>query len=209
MLLRAVPFIALYTLLVSGGAFAQETLVQTLSEGACWFEQGENLKVVSFNDHEAFSVPHEALYEGLSNMLMNKSKRSEMDLVLHCSGHGASLVVKTADTCAWIGFNKGQLELKSLGGLEGVKASGLCDGYKWGELLIGLNTDDETTMHLFGSYISSFTKVSTKLYRVNLKKEFWGKELLLQKDFKNMDKNIRYVDLNQFQHAVGEYTNLK
>lgn len=208
MLFKAAPLIALYTLLGSGIGFAQETLVQTLSEGACWFEQGENLKIVSFNDHEAFSIPREALDETVLGLL-EKTKREELNYMLHCSGHGASLVVKSDESCAWIGLDKGQLTLKSHGGNEDVKSNGLCDGYKKGELLVGLHADDESVMQSLNSYFTSYSKVSAKLYRVNLKKEYVGKEQALLKELKNVEKNVRYVELNQFQHPVGEYTNLK
>lgn len=208
MLFKAAPLIALYTLLGSGIGFAQETLVQTLSEGACWFEQGENLKIVSFNDHEAFNIPREALDETVLGLL-EKTKREELNYMLHCSGHGASLVVKSDESCAWIGLDKGQLTLKSHGGNEDVKSNGLCDGYKKGELLVGLHADDESVMQSLNSYFTSYSKVSAKLYRVNLKKEYVGKEQALLKELKNVEKNVRYVELNQFQHPVGEYTNLK
>lgn len=208
MLFKAAPLIALYTLLVSGQAFAEETLVQTLSEGACWFEQGENLKIVSFNDHESFSIPREALDETVLGLL-EKTKREELNYMLHCSGHGVSLVVKSDESCAWIGFDKGQLSIKSHGGNEDVKSNGLCDGYKKGELLVGLHVDDESVMQSLNSYVASYSKVSAKLYRVILKKEYIGKEQTLLNELKSVSKNVRYVELNQFQHPVGEYASLK
>jgi hypothetical protein len=208
MLFKATPLIALYTLLVSGIGYAEDTLVQTLSEGACWFEQGENLKIVSFNDHESFSISRESLDETVLGVL-DKTKREEMNYMLHCSGHGASLIVKSEESCAWIGFDKGQLSVKSNGANEDLKNNGLCDGYKRGELLIGLHVDDESVMNSLNSYFTSYRKISAKLYLGILKKEFLGKEKTLLNELKRVEKNIRYVELNQFQHPVGEYTNLK
>lgn len=204
------------SLLGVSSVFAQETLVQTLSEGGCWFEQGEMLKIVSFNDHEVFQVPREGMEEGLSEFLFSQSQikvhKAGIDLALHCAGHGASLVVKGQNFCAWLSFKEGKLAVRSLGGREDTKAaSGLCDGYKWGELLVGLTIEDETlfTSGALSPYISSFAKKSQRLYKIILKNQYSGKENELLKELKALDRNIRYVELNQYQHPVGEFTPLK
>lgn len=198
---------------LTSGVSAQEVMVQTLSEGACWFEQGEQLKVVSFNDQEVFMVGREELEEGLTALFSDKkskTKKGSLELNLHCGGYGASLVVKGPDFCAWMKFDKGQLEVRSHGGLESVKGS-TCDGYKKGELIVGVINEMESPwlQTPVSPYIKSADKISKNLYRINLKNEYHGKEIELLKELKNLDNNIRYVELNQFQHPVGEYTQLK
>lgn len=204
------------SLLGVSSVVGQETLVQTLSEGGCWYEQGEMLKIVSFNDHEVFQFPREGMEEGLSEFLFSQSQlkvqKNSIDMALHCAGHGASLVVKGHNFCAWLSFKQGKLAIRSLGGREETKtASGLCDGYKWGELLLGLTVEDETlfTSGALLPYISGYEKKSQKLYKIILKNQYSGKENELLKELKALDPNIRYVELNQYQHPVGEYTPLK
>ncbi len=204
-------------IIISINAYADETLVQTLSEGACWYEQGDQLKIVSFNDHEVLMVAKDELEDGLTNLLnakalkSKKSKKEELELLLHCGGYGASVVVKTPQFCAWMKLDKGQLEIRSFGGREDQKGSGLCDGYKWGELIVGVFVENESQLlgGPIGRYLKNVQKVSKQLYRINLKDEYVGQETTLVKELKNLDKNIKYVELNQYQHPVGEYSLLK
>ena len=44
------------SLTLVSSAWAADTLVQTLSEGSCWFEQGEVTKIASFNDGESLNM---------------------------------------------------------------------------------------------------------------------------------------------------------
>lgn len=188
---------------------SQETIVQTLSEGACWFEQSESLKLVSFNEHEAITLPREGLEEGLMGMI-EKSRKESVDLYLHCGGQGLSIVAKSSDTCAWFKLEKGQFDIRSVGGLEPQeKSQTLCDGYKLGELIVGVHAETENLFTGLQAYIKKHTRVSGKVFKVELNENFRGKEAELIKELKAKDKNIRYVELNQYQHSVGEYTQLK
>lgn len=191
----------------AGDLWASETLVTSLSEGACWLEQSDSLKIVSFNDHQALTAPREGLEETIHE-LMGKKTREDMDMMLHCGGQGASLVVKTADTCAWFKLSVGKLAIRSLGGIEHTKR-GLCDGFKRGELIVGVESDDEFQLINSHPAILSASKVTMKVYKVLLKKEYAGSELELIKEIKASSKFIRYVELNSFQHPVGEYVRLK
>lgn len=77
--------------------------------------------------------------------------------------------------------------------------------------MVGVFVENESQLLAgpLSGYIKSVQKVSKQLYRMNLKEEYIGQETTLIKEFKNLDKNIKYVELNQYQHPVGDYSPLK
>lgn len=195
----------------------QDTLVQSLSDGGCWYEQNEVLKVVSFNDQQVFQVPREGLEEALAEMLSAKARsklafsKNSVELFLHCAGNGASLVVKADQYCAWLQFKGGALEVRSLGGREDLKSQGLCDGLKWNELLVGVKKEDDALFKrgAWATYVATFERASAMLYKVVLKDEYRGREAELAHELRKLDANVRYIELNQYQHPVGEFAPLK
>ena len=194
---------------------AQDISVQTLSEGACWYEQGETLKIVSFNEKESILTTRDEIEDEVQNLLSTKKiKAITSDLSLHCGGYGASLVVKskneTRPLCLWLKMNNGKLEIRSLGGLENSKSE-ICDGYKWGELIAGLKSLDQKAVlesEAFHDVIKSVTLVSGSTIKITLHESFFGREMEVISELKKQI-SLRYIELNLYQHPVGEVSSLK
>lgn len=200
---------------ISTSVYSQDTSVSTLSEGACWYEQGETIKIASFNDRESISTGRDDIeYQVESLISAKKNKAITSDLTLHCGGYGASLVVKTEidsrAVCLWLKFNAGKLEIRSIGGLEDKK-SDLCDGYKWGELIVGVNTLDQK-LHLesveFSGLIKSVSVISGKTLKLVLNESYHGREIEAMLEIKKQIA-IKYIELNLYQHPIGEAALLK
>lgn len=201
---------------IATSAFAQDTSVQTLSEGACWYEQGENLKVASFNDGESILIGRDEIEFQVDSLLNGKKRNRAItsDLTLHCGGYGSSLVIKseidTKPICLWMKFNKGKLEVRSLGGLENSKSE-LCDGYKWGELIVGVKSLDQKALlesEYFHGMIKSVSVVSGTTLKLVLHESYHGREMEVMAELKKQIP-LRYIELNLYQHPVGEASALK
>ena len=201
---------------LAGNVFAEEANVQSLSEGACWFEQNEALKIASFNDRESILITRDEIEYQVEDLLKSKKRDKAItsDLTLHCGGYGSSLVVKSEvdnrPICLWLKLNKGKLQIRSLGGLENTK-SDLCDGYKWGELIVGLKTIEQKALlesEHFTSMIKSVEAISKTTMKVVLKEEFHGKETVVMEELKKQI-DLKYIELNLYQHPVGEAHSLK
>jgi hypothetical protein len=194
---------------------AEDANVQTLSEGACWFEQGELLKMASFNDRESIVISRDEIEFQVDSLLNGKKNKAiTSDLTFHCGGYGSSLVVKSElenrPICLWLKFNKGKLEIRSLGGLENSK-SDLCDGYKWGELIVGIKSPEQKDLLLSESFhgmIKSVSVISGTTIKVTLTEAYHGKEQDVMNELKKQ-MSLRYIELNSFQHPVGEAAALK
>ena len=195
--------------------WAQATNVQTLSEGACWFEQGEIIKIASFNDGESLLMTREEINSQIESLLGGQKKNiiSNNDLTLHCGGYGSSLVIKTVvdnrPTCMWLKLNKGNLSLRSIGGVEDLKSE-LCDGHKFGELIVGVKSTDQKILlesENFYSMIQSVNVISGTTLKVNLHPDYYGKELFVMDELKKQ-MSLRYIELNLFQHPIGESASL-
>lgn len=204
------------SLILVSTAWSADTLVQTLSEGACWFEQGEVTKIVSFNDSESLSMTRDEVESELESLLNIEKKQKSItsDLTLHCGGYGSSLVIKTVidnrPACLWLKFNKGKFSVRSLGGLE-HSTNDLCDGYKWGELIVGLKSFDQKSLlesKSFQSMIQSVNVISGLTLKINLRPEYHGRENFVLGELKKQ-MSLNYIELNQFQHPVGEAATLK
>lgn len=208
----------LVSLVFSSVALTEDANVQTLSEGACWYEQGEFLKVASFNDRESLFISRDDIEYQVSELLKpSKQKRTlTNDLSLHCGGYGSSIVVKTEldhkPVCLWVKFVKGKLIMRSLGGLEATSTDGdLCDGYKWGELIVGVKTLDQKVLlesDNFSSMVKSVSTISGTTLKVTLLPQFHGKEVEAMGELKRQ-MDLRYIELNLYQHPVGDAASLK
>ncbi len=203
-------------LMIAGTVVAQEASVQSLSEGACWYEQGESVKIASFNDKESIHITRDEIEYQVEELLYGKrrDKAITSDLTLHCGGYGSSLVVKsefnTRPICLWLKLDKGKLQIRSIGGLEQTKNE-LCDGYKWGELIVGLKSMQQKSLlesEQFHSMIKSVSVISGTSVKVLLKDEHYGKEYVAMEVLKKQI-DLKYVELNLYQHPVGESTPLK
>jgi hypothetical protein len=207
-----------FSLAFSSVVVAEDANVQTLSEGACWYEQGEFLKVASFNDRESLFISRDDIEEQVFNLINPAKKKRGLtnDLSLHCGGYGSSLVVKTEldhkPACLWVKFVKGKLIVRSLGGLEATSAEGdTCDGYKWGELIVGVKTLDQKELlksDHFSSIVKSVSTISGATLKVTLQPQFHGREIEVMNELKRQ-VDLRYIELNLYQHPVGEAASLK
>ncbi len=206
------------TLAIATSAFAEDTSVQSLSEGACWYQEGEFLKVSSFNDRESILISRDEIESQVGTLLNGDGKKKvkaiTSDLTLHCGGYGSSLVIKsevdTKPICMWTKFNKGKLEIRSLGGLENSKSE-LCDGYKWGELIVGIKTSDQKELlesEHFHGIIKSVRVVNGATLKLVLIDSYIGREMEVMTELKKQI-SLRYIELNSYQHPVGEAASLK
>lgn len=202
-------------LMIASSVMAEDVSVQSLSDGACWYEQGDALRIASFNDKESILITRDEVEYQVEELLYGKKRDKALtsDLTLHCGGYGSSLVVKSEfnnrPICLWLKLNKGKLQIRSMGGLEQTK-NDLCDGYKWGELIVGLKSIDQKNLlesEQFHSMIKSVSVVSGTTMKVVLKDEFHGKEYAVMDELKK--HNLKYVELNFYQHPVGEAAPLK
>ena len=206
---------------------ATDILVGTLSEGACWFENKESIRVASFNDKTAYSGNRDQIESDLNALIAKTllttehSKIRDMDLSLHCGGYGSSLVAKVSTDnnsyCLWTKFEEGNLSLRSIGvvSIESKNSNELCDGHKWGEFLIGSNSEDlivDLQSPKWSSMIKSVELISKNVYKIILVKDYEFREQeiidLLKTDFNGKDF-IRYIEFNDYRHPVGEFTHLK
>lgn len=203
------------SLAIASSAFAEDTVVQSLSDGACWYQEGEIIKVSSFNDRESILLGRDEIEFQVDSLLNGKrNKAITSDLTLHCGGYGSSLVIKsevdTRPICLWVKFNKGKLEIRSLGGLENTK-SDLCDGYKWGELIVGIKNPDQKALlesEQFHGMIKSVSVVSATTLKIILNESYIGREMQVMAELKKKI-SLRYIELNSFQHPVGEAVAIK
>jgi hypothetical protein len=212
-------FIAL--IFLSAVSHAEEIGVMGLSEGSCWYQEDEVLKIASFNDKESFVGRRDHVENEINDIVSKKlgksMQKSDSELFLHCSSMGASLVAKVkfneTPLCVWTKFSKGKLSLRSLGG-DTASFNKLCDGYTLGEVIVGLR-DKGTSFfdsQLFHSVAKSMTEISLGSYKLILKDEFFGREnevLEMLKKSEDFKDEIRYVELSEIMHPVGEYTPLK
>jgi hypothetical protein len=195
---------------------AADQMVQSLSDGACWYEDQEDyLKLSSFNDKVSLHITKEDLNSKLSELLVSKKfqknhKLSQFPLLIHCSGMGHSFISKVADSCIWFTMKEDEIVVRSIGGAEDDKSE-FCNGYKWGEGLLGLTSEADISwileQDLFKNYVESYVKVTSFLYKIKMKSIYIGKEKAVLDDLKKL-KGIKYSELNKFQHSVGEWAKL-
>ncbi|MBC7713885.1 MAG: hypothetical protein H7177_11130 [Rhizobacter sp.] len=200
---------------IASRAFGEDTNVQSLSEGACWYEQGEMVKIASFNDRESALISRDEIEMQVEGLLSGKKNKAiTSDLTLHCGGYGSSLVIKSEmdgkPICLWVKFNKGKLAVRSLGGLESSKVD-VCDGYKWGELIVGLKSIDQKALLESGHFhgmIKSVSVISGTTLKIVLDESYVGKEVDAMAELKKQIE-LRYIELNLYQHPVGEAAAIK
>ncbi|MDD4973297.1 MAG: hypothetical protein PHY93_03055 [Bacteriovorax sp.] len=217
-------------IMLTGRVYGAANLqVGTLSEDSCWYENKESLRVASFNDKSAYSGNRVQIEAELERLIASADGRpvndhpkiNEMDLSLHCGGYGASLVAKvTTDSntfCVWAKFDKGNLSLRSVGALgsEGRNPNQLCDGHKWGEFILGANSEDlalELQSPKWSTAIASVILIANKVYKVVLVKDYAFREQevidQLQENFSGKNL-IRYIEFNDYRHPIGEFVPLR
>lgn len=206
-------------------AYSSDVSVGSLSDGSCWYEFKESLKVASFNDKTVFTANKAQIESQIESLIaqsrsIDHQKINEMDLALHCGGYGASLVARVtldnSSVCVWTKFEKGKLTLRSIGAINELdKTNDLCDGHKWGEFILGINDSSfiaDLKSEKWAFAIKEVTRISDRAYKVSLVKDYTFREAevanLLEENFTG--KNfIRYIEFNNYQHPVGDFIPLK
>lgn len=201
---------------------ASDIQVGVLSDGACWYESKDNLKLVSFNEKKSYSGTHKAAEAEIASLVpqIGEAKVRDVDLVLHCGGNGLSLVAKVFmddhSFCVWAKVENGKWLPRSVGLLSDKgKSSELCDGYKWGEFILGINSTDylsELQSTKWATMIKEISLISHNTYKVVLTREyeFRENEVMNQIEENFTGKNfIRYLEYNEYRHPVGEFIPLK
>ncbi|MFA6237491.1 MAG: hypothetical protein WC635_09215 [Bacteriovorax sp.] len=217
--------VTLSLMLISHSAFAFEPRVETLSDGACWFETGTVMKIASFNDKSVYSGDKGQIEAEFSSLISQSYKKispvkiMDLNLALHCGAYGASLVARvttdTASFCVWSRFEKGRLLLRSIGLVSDKFTTELCDGYKWGEFIMGINSTEflvELQSPKWSAYIKEVKMISENAVKIILVKdyEFREQEVVDQLEQNFSGKNlIRYIEFNDYRHPVGEYIHLR
>jgi hypothetical protein len=200
---------------------AEELLVNSLAQN-CWY-QNQNIekgivKISSFPEHEAISMPYELLVSSLLTLVPSENKDLQ-SLHLHCGSYGASIVAKvkseSGNFCLWAMLEHGKIKTRTLGGTLETDKSGskLCDGYKQGELLVALkNKDfiDQVRSEKWSAVISEIIPVAFNIYKIKLTSEYYLREMEVAKMFQESFGVAGVtVELNQYQHGIGEYAQLK
>ncbi len=214
--------------LYSNVSLADEVQVSSLQSGQCWFRlEGEELKLSSFKEKLALQLELSSIEEVALNQVLKKEAIKEIDkdselkysllgISLQCSGNGVSFIVKNkveeAAFCVWLKYDKESLVAQSVGHLEEQESTSVsCDGYVEKEVLVGLKSEgDEKLFEREGllGQIKEVQKISKNLYRLHLVDSQKGKEEEFIKRLKE-SKEFKYVELNLFQHHVGEFERLK
>jgi hypothetical protein len=205
---------------------AAELRVETLSEGSCWYENKEVIRITSYNDKTAYFGTLKQIESEFDVLIPQNIKKTEnskiqdFDLSLHCGGYGASLVAKFRVDghllCAWAKFDNGKLSLRSFGLMSETKknTNELCDGHKFSELIIGVQSEEftnELQSVKWSSMIKEVIQVTDKVIKVVLVKEY---ELRENEVIEQLKENfggqnlIRYIEFNDYRHPVGEYVRL-
>ena len=219
-------FLVLF-MIFSSMAFSADLELNALSDGACWYEFKDSLKVVSFNDKSQYWGTTSQIESELETLLEASTLRivpfkiQNLEHALHCGAYGASLVSKFTSEgfafCIWSKFDKGKLNLRSIGLIaDGRKNSNeFCDGHKWGEFVMGIQSNEmmvQLQLPKWSSLIKEVKLVSDNVVKVVLVKEyeFKEKEAIDQIQAYFRGKNlIRYIEFNDYLHPIGEYSQLK
>lgn len=217
--------VILSLMLLSESALAFDTRIETLSDGSCWFLAGTELKMASFNDKSVYSA-NKAQIEAELNTLITLSLKKitpikilDTSLSVHCGAYGASLVAKVAtDTnsfCVWSKFEKGRLVSRSIGAHSDKNITGLCDGYIWGEFIIGINSVDLITQlqsPSWSAYIKEVKVISENTVKIVLVKDYQFREQevidLLEQNLSGKNL-IRFIEFNDYRHPIGEFIHLR
>lgn len=208
--------VTLGLMLISLNASGLESETGSLSEGSCWYEMKDGLKVASFNDKTIYNESREAIEAEVSGLLgETQSKILEMKLSLHCGGHGASLVARVLTDhlsyCLWSKFTEKGLQIRSLGVMTGEPKRGLCSGHIAGQLILGTTSVEvvnELRMGKWPNLIKELTPIAQNVFKVTMTPEFEKRETeiaaMIEENFRGKNA-IRYLEYNEYRHPVGEF----
>ncbi|EQC47831.1 hypothetical protein M899_2154 [Bacteriovorax sp. BSW11_IV] len=190
--------------------------VTSVAGGACWIsEESQLIKIASFNDQKSFIIDGGDLSRFQENL-----DRSGVQLIhdesnsyyVHCGSFGAQFVanIKTQNgrACVWSRFAEGKFSKFEVGELQEVEL-GICDGYREGQLLIGLTPDealraeaiDQMREYLAGK--GELIKVNDKLYQVKFEDTSAFQEAFSKKE------GVKYIERIMINHPVGVFHQLE
>lgn len=208
-------------LLCSSGAFAKDIGVLELGNGSCWLQSSrEQIKFASFNDKTSLGLTYKMIdftNQALIQEMLGSNKKVNyraLSYAFHCSGVGASLVVKAKvddlSYCSWLYVNNGKVEARNIGlMLDEKEDQVLCEGVAPLEILIGFKDPSQVEdFSEFNSYIAKRTMISKTLMKINLKSEYLGKEQSILEDLKK-SSGVKFVEFNNYQYPIGEIVELK
>ncbi len=196
---------------------ADDKIVKELDQGSCWISQNdEEIKLSVFNTNQSIVVDQMILGElideingQLQQRLNIKFDAKEFSLFAHCGTYGASFVINATGEhplCIWANVQNGQINLTQISSRR-VEDGKFCNGLSFGEFVVQ-SLDDEAWEKFhqdqkWQNKIEKVERVIDGVYKIQLKKSFYFKELLLQKELEQSGY-FKYVDLNGYNHSAGE-----
>lgn len=214
-------FVLLVSLFEVSGLKARDITVTELGEGACLMSfNKEELKVASFNDKTSFMTTLRLLdftnSELITNSLgLNKNKSyKSLSYALHCSSIGASVIIRSKmddqTYCSWLYIKEGKFAARSIGLVVDDKNERLaCEGVVPLELIVAFRkAENEDFFNEFNSLIDQKIPISKTMVKLVLKKEYLGKEMSVMDEFKKSGE-VKFIELNNYQHPIGDVLELK
>ena len=193
--------------LITFYAFGLE--VESLNQGSCYFHQDQmgDFKVASFNDSKSFQLNPTQWNDFLDGLGAHKA-----DTLIHCSGHGARMVVNFESDkgreCVWAKINGNEIEVldRDLSNFN----SGLCDGVLENRLIVSFKrnglSDSENFTELeknFSLDIFEVRELSKGVYEMSFESQ--NEDVFSIKNLLEKSKTLRYVDLVTRLRPVGDY----
>lgn len=207
--------------LYSSRVFARDVGVLELGNGACWLQASkEQIKFASFNDKTSLNLTYKLLDFTNEMLILEKLELNKkvsyqvLSYAFHCSGVGASVIVKAKvddlSYCSWLYVNNGKVEARNVGLIVDEKEDQiLCEGVAPLEIIIGFKGPEQVEdFSEFNSYIAKRTMISKTLMKINLKSEFLGKEQSILEELKK-SSGVKFVEFNNYQYPIGEAVELK
>ena len=193
--------------LISFYAFGLE--VESLNQGSCYFHQDQmgDIKVASFNDSKSFQLNPTQWNDFLDGLGAHKA-----DTLIHCSGHGARMVVNFESDkgreCVWAKVNGSDIEVldRDLSNYN----SGLCDGVVENRLIVSFKSnglsDTENFTQIENNYaieVNEVRELAKGVYEMSFESQ--SDDVFSIKSLLEKSKTLRYVDLVTRLRPVGDY----
>jgi hypothetical protein len=206
---------------------ADQVLVSSVNNGSCWIGPFEDdlMKMVNFSSSTQGMLHRESLshIEEFVSMTLHEKGVAVVDgkseFLLHCSGARLSLVhnyeIGHARICTWLSIDGMDLEVSRMG-VEPVAHHGHCSGAVFGQAIVTLASGaSESALYKalneleLGDY--TLSRIVAGVYRLSLEESShtFEENLLGQIEGELKKQNlVRSVELNYYQHEVGEFFQL-
>lgn len=213
--------IILLGIIYSFNVFARDIGVVELGDGACWLRSAkEQIHFASFNDKTSLATTLKLIDFTNQSLIQEKLELTKkasylaLSYAFHCSGIGASIVVKSKfddlSYCSWLYVREGKIQARNIGLiLDEKEDQSLCEGVAPLEFLVGFKTlEAAEEFSEFNSYIAKRTMISKTLMKVSLKREYLGKEQSILEELRK-GLGVKFVEFNNYQYPIGESVELK